>query len=287
MHVPCGLFYPSYTTTFRHEVHNSTGRWGQHLLNLDLEVWKLTGAEWLYRMYPADRRGGLYVAPTVWTLSHCFWRLFVFLLHCCLGRMDSTPVHTEAGEAQSTELASFKSYKYVCRFLWSAFYVPGTHLYMLLLTLKKCCMGRICFPILLVRKPRLGEGGICSRSHSEIKDNWDLRSDLSITTNKHRRQQLLWLLLRLAANIYSALALSQAPCWVLLCTRPHLILTTISGGRSYCPDVHFTDVETETWSLELNTLLEVPHRKVRSSGFEPSYADSSFFWCNHCIKLPW
>lgn len=91
--------------------------------------------------------------------------------------------------------------------------MPGMRLYMLLLTFKKCCMGRVCFPILLGRKPRLGEEGICSRSHSEIKDNWDLRLDLFHYSQQTPETAVPLVIIKIGScNIYSAFAPSQALC---------------------------------------------------------------------------
>lgn len=74
-------------------------------------------------------------------LSQCFLQLLVSFLAAFLGGCVTSSFTTEESEAQSSRMACFKSHKYTCRFLQSAFYVLGRHC-MLLVTLTKVLQGR-------------------------------------------------------------------------------------------------------------------------------------------------
>lgn len=50
---------------------------------------------------------------------------------------------------------------------------------------------------------------------------------------------------------------------------PHGILATLPGGRSHDYYTHFTDVETETCSPELNNQPKLPHGRVEGRALDP------------------
>ena len=73
-------------------------------------------------------------------LSQCFLQMLVAFLAAFLGGYVTSAFTTEHSKASSRK-ARFKSHKYTCRFLQSAFYVPGMHC-MLPATLTKVLQGR-------------------------------------------------------------------------------------------------------------------------------------------------
>lgn len=113
-------------------------------------------------------------------------------------------------QAQRTEMACFKSHKCLQIFV-ACLLCARCALCVASNPYGSAAWEGFCISMLLMRKQAQRGGDLLGVTLC-ITHARDLGSGLSTITNKQQRQQLLWVLLRLAANVDYTLAWSQALC---------------------------------------------------------------------------